>query len=337
MQTLIEDHEGQTESSAAGRITDRLPAWLASMLLHLIALLALALITFREPPQYRSELSLSDTANMDDDLELAEFKMDDLDDAPLLVAQPEIAAPVTEIPLEQIQATALSPTALPALDDAFLLGDGGSGRSGGGEKGTTSLFGLTAAGVKFVYVFDRSGSMTDEFSFVRRDGVPSQVTPLNLAKAELLRSLDQLNDQCRFQIIFYNSKPDPFGANVRALKADADEQGLYPSTDQMKTRAREFVGDIEGRGGTKHWEALEMAIKMQPNSVFLITDAQAKDDPSWNRMRGLATYCRKYKIKVNVIHFSEDERPRSTLARLSRATQGAHRFLDLKEIARATR
>src|SRR5438132_9686839 len=58
---------------------------------------------------------------------------------------------------------------------------------------STKLFGLEARGSKFVYVFDRSGSMGENRNL-----------PLRRAKEELLASLNDLNERQQFYIVFYN-------------------------------------------------------------------------------------------------------------------------------------
>ena len=70
---------------------------------------------------------------------------------------------------------------------------------------STSVFGVQAQGSRFVYVFDRSGSMAD---FRGR--------PLAAAKQELVRSLADLQDTNQFQIIFYNERPKIFRPRRRA-------------------------------------------------------------------------------------------------------------------------
>ena len=66
----------------------------------------------------------------------------------------------------------------------------------GGGKARIGMFGLWGEGYKFVYVFDRSGSMGG-------DGSAS----LKAVKAELLASLKNLDTVHQFQIIFYNHRP----------------------------------------------------------------------------------------------------------------------------------
>src|SRR5580700_453605 len=67
------------------------------------------------------------------------------------------------------------------------------------SEGKATLLGIEGKGSKFVYVFDRSGSM----------GVPAN-KPINRAKSELLRSIDALTEVQQFYIIFYNHEQKSF-------------------------------------------------------------------------------------------------------------------------------
>ena len=69
--------------------------------------------------------------------------------------------------------------------------------------------GAEGTGTKFVYVFDRSGSM---------EGYGGR--PLASAKHQLISSLTQLNDACQFQIIFYNEQPEIFRPDVGTPQAE---------------------------------------------------------------------------------------------------------------------
>lgn len=141
------------------------------------------------------------------------------------------------------------------LDATQLTGDG-IRRRGGRDGGTnTEVFGLTGSGSKFVYVFDRSGSM---------DGYGGR--PLRAAKLELTRSLDDLEPVHQFQIIFYNEKPKIF-----QLRPGTPE--LAWGDEESKQAARQFVQGIEANGSTKHLDALKLALGMGPDVVFFLTDA----------------------------------------------------------------
>ena len=106
-------------------------------------------------------------------------------------------------------------------------GAGGRGRGGGplGGRARTSLYGIEADGYKFIYVFDRSGSM----------GGSGKNTPLSSAKANLLASLESLGETHQFQIIFYNEKPTMF-----ALAGHPDKlvSATRPINRPLAVRAR---------------------------------------------------------------------------------------------------
>lgn len=123
-------------------------------------------------------------------------------------------------------------------------------------SGSTRVFGIDGSGSKFVYVFDRSSSMNGY-----------QGRPLRAAKSELIRSLQSLEKNHQFQVIFYNERPDvlnPFRpAPPRLLFGDA----------RGKLQAERFIRGISAQGGTRHFEPLRAALRMGPDVVFFLTDA----------------------------------------------------------------
>jgi hypothetical protein len=123
-----------------------------------------------------------------------------------------------------------------------------------GGLGRTSVYGLNGEGFKFVYVFDRSGSMGG-----------SGNRALNAAKAELLRSLADLGETHQFQIIFYNEEP-----SIMRLGGVAN---LMFANAQNKREAERFVQSITADGATQHEPALTAALRLSPDVVFFLTDA----------------------------------------------------------------
>ncbi|QDT74221.1 vWA domain-containing protein [Lacipirellula limnantheis] len=218
-------------------------------------------------------------------------------------------------------------------------GDGGSGTgSGGGHgagKGTgtgdgsgpghayTSMFGLAGEGGNFVYAFDRSQSMNSVFTY-QVDGDNSlTVTPLEAAKNELIRSLGDLNEGCRFQIVFYNDIAVMFGGSPT----------MYTANYANKELAKSFVYGMKAEANTNHSIALDNALQCHPDMIFLMTDGEAKDDLSPSEVRRLIRHCKKEKIKINVIHFCFEIRETCSLIQLAEGTGGQHRFITLRELA----
>jgi hypothetical protein len=131
----------------------------------------------------------------------------------------------------------------------MFLCDGVWGQERG--SGRTQVYGLEGQGTRFVYVFDRSLSMKG--------------AALAAAKRELIASLKKLDRVHQFQIVFYNERPKTMQPPAMTF---ADDNGLR--------QAESFVGGIVADGGTDHLAALKVALRMGPDVIFLLTDA---DEP----------------------------------------------------------
>jgi hypothetical protein len=188
-------------------------------------------------------------------------------------------------------------------------GLGFSVSSKGGGKARTGMFGLTGEGYKFVYVFDRSGSMGG-------DGSAS----LKAVKAELLASLKNLDTVHQFQIIFYNQRPVLFNPGGTPGK-------LAFATEQNKRAVERFLNSIEANGGTDHEAALRMAAAMKPDVIFFLTDG---DDPKLTPQQMDKIRDWMGGIHINIIEFGPAEQPEkdSFLKELARRVGGEYRYLD---------
>jgi len=189
----------------------------------------------------------------------------------------------------------------------------GSGSRGIGGKARTQVFGIPGEGYKFVYVFDRSGSMGG-----------SGRSALSAAKAELLASLASLEQTHQFQIIFYNDRPARFNPT-------GDPNRLVFANERNKTLAQRFVNSITAEGGTRHEEALIAAIKLHPDVIFFLTDA---DEPKlWPdqlaRINRLAAG-----ITIHAIEFGYGPQSDADnfLVRLARQNGGQHAYVDVSRL-----
>jgi hypothetical protein len=158
-----------------------------------------------------------------------------------------------------------SPVGIPSADQ--LPGTGGKGGrplGRGGDRGAeTQVFGVKGRGTRFVYVFDRSASMSVNSN-----------TPLNAAKRELIASLQSLDSVHQFQIVFYNHQP-----SVMNLFG-GQRPGLVFADDRGKKLAADYVGGVLAHGNTDHMPALRLALQMRPDVIFFLTDA---DPPELTR------------------------------------------------------
>ncbi|MDD4267170.1 MAG: hypothetical protein GXY25_04100 [Pirellulaceae bacterium] len=193
-------------------------------------------------------------------------------------------------------------------------GSVGGGTAGLQGKARVSVFGTSGEGFKFVYVFDRSSSMEG-----------SGRSPLAASKQELIASLDSLQDTHQFQIVFYNEEPTAFNPS--------GEQGrLAFATEQNKERARRFVGSVSAYGSTNHVRALEVAIKMQPDVIFFLTDA---DEPRLSARQLYELRRRAAGIQINAIEFGIGPKAGGDnfLARLARENGGEYAYRDITKFA----
>ena len=179
-------------------------------------------------------------------------------------------------------------------------------------KARTSLFGIVGEGYKFVYVFDRSGSMGG-----------SGRNALRAVKAEFLASLDSLDTVHQFQIVFYNEKPvlfNPSGTPGRLAFAN----------EQNKDRARRFIETIVPDGGTEHEDALRLAIKMRPDVIYFLTDA---DEPQLSRRQLNSIQRLAAGITIHAIEFGPGLKPagKSFLAVLAEENGGQYTYVDISK------
>lgn len=171
------------------------------------------------------------------------------------------------------------------------------------------FFGLEAPGERIVYVCDRSASMTE----------PAGV-PFAEAKRELLASLEALGPARQFHLIFYNERQslfEPPGGRGRPLFAD----------EGTLREVRRFVENTSAAGGTRHAQAIQTALRLTPDVVFLLTDADATHDLSADELDQLAE--RLGKARLMVVQFGGGGGHRSPrLARLAELSGGEYRVLE---------
>jgi len=181
-------------------------------------------------------------------------------------------------------------------------------------RARTSMFGVSGVGHKFVYVLDRSSSMGG-----------SGQKALRAVKAELVKSLKNLDTVHQFQIIFYNEKPvifNPSGTPGRLAFANRAN----------KDRAVRFVESITADGNTSHVDALKLAIRLHPDVIFFLTDG---DDPKLSRRELDQIQRMATGITLNTIEFGPGPKPeeKSFLATLAEENDGQYVYVDLSRYA----
>ncbi len=236
-------------------------SFLLSALCHLVALVLLALLSMSTNKGW-SDLQLF--AQMSDGFDAPAGGGDTLDDSlGQFHVEPEetaaAAGPVTifEASSALVASTSALESPLDALATGGLegtsIGDGsGTSLAGGGGDGSggAEFFGIGGKGGSFVYVVDVSGSMNEAGKHER-------------ARYELLRSIEHLNEDQRYYIIFYNDGWYPMAADKPVL-----------ATAKQVDRTRRWVNRVWPGGGTYPLEALLHALSLEPDAVYFLSDGR---------------------------------------------------------------
>jgi len=340
----------EPEEDSGELVLEYLPSWLVSLVFHLALVLLLALFVVGSNGGGGSKgiqleaTSGSDGGDNGDDMLSASLEMpSELASQQLVEAPPvdiaELATPTeTTQPIELLE-----PVKAPEAMTLAGAGDGDGGGSGDGEgtgeddglgdgvgngdSAKTAIFGLVEEAQNFVYVFDRSQSMNSTFSYTAEGKTVFSITPLVAAKAELVKSLEDLNPGNKFHIIFYNHESWVFDPGGRT-----SHRGLITLTPESRKRATGFVASVYGDGQTRHVPPLEMAIRMKPDVIYLLTDGEEKDDPSPDELARLRKL-NKGKARINVIQFVFAPGVQSALEDLAKENGGRHIYMNISQLA----
>jgi von Willebrand factor type A domain len=222
-------------------------------------------------------------------------------------------------PSEAIQRALPGPqtTGVGLVPGSGLGGGGGSGGGSGGGIGHgigpgTEFFGAREHGHSFAYVIDRSGSMALNSS-------------LEVAKRELLSSLNQLSPDARFAVIFYDLR-------ARVFTDPSGQHGMMPATAANKVRVRNELQTVEPFGGTDHMVALHTALGLKPEVIFFLTDADSMVDREVNV---ILTEAQGTRIQAVEFGRGTDLGTRTPLRRLATSTGGTYRFIDVTRFPRS--
>ena len=199
-------------------------------------------------------------------------------------------------------------------------GSGGGGGAGGGSGGGagrgigpgTQFFGARDHAHSFAYVIDCSGSMATRNS-------------LEVAKREMLSSINQLPPDAQFAVIFYNLQ-------TRILSDPQGRKGLMPATTGNKARVQTQLETIAPLGGTDHMSALREAFKLKPEVIFFLTDADLMTN---NDVNEILTEVGSTRIQAVEFGRGIELGQRTPLGRLATTTGGTYLYIDVSQFPRS--
>lgn len=295
---------------------DRVAGWLISLVIHCVVIVAMMAINWQG-----SLSGQDDNTGVDNGLpviiedDIAGISSEQSSIKPLKSTTAKVVTPaesgsetlpeITELPDTQIpqlkeltQSQGDAPTQL-AIDDKWSDFLASSGSTSGG---VASFFGLEASGSRFVYVVDYSGSMAGG--------------KLRAAKAEVLRSISQMDSGMEFLVVFYDNNYKAMPGNVLAY-----------ATDSNKLRYSSWVSSISGGGGTDPTGAMAYALSLKPDVIWLLSDGLFPD----KACDVIGSSNTGSRVVIHTIAFY-DNRGERQLRRIAEENRGGFRFVRPKDV-----
>jgi hypothetical protein len=228
----------------------------------------------------------------------------------LNILPPSILAPGHTVPSNTGAALATGISATSILE-SLTQNPPGTGMGNHTGEATVQMFGVNGKGSKFIYVLDRSESMSG-----RR---------LQMAKEELIRSVNSLGNHHQFNIIFYSGE--------WRLWQTGSGRRLPFATETEKQDAIQFINSITASGGTHHYRPLLEAIAHRPDVIFLLTDGESHDDLSPDQLDVIERTNSRFGqgAQINVIQFGGGgltESPSRALQELARQNNGGYQYVN---------
>ena len=294
--------------------------FLGSVLVHVAVVLILAFIVIQQsdPPQKVAIVSApieSDVALTETPLE-SESETLEQSEAPSEVATPDVSSVSAEV-------------SVPAVDvsvnvEGLVGGESGSSLADqmknamAGMSQTKSMqgaafFGLQATGNTFIYLVDNSPSM-------RRDNA------FDNARNEMIRSLMSMKPKQRFFMIM-------FGKEMQKLSFPGEPEitsPVYATPENVKKAVDWLQTTSVQKDGWPPSDALEVAIEMDPDAIFMLFDGATRADiPKFlervNRSNDIISE-NVPKVPIHVIHFFEEEHSKD-MQRIAKENLGTYRFV----------
>jgi len=267
-----DDHDDDDNRGGLSDWLRTAPAWLVSMLFHMVLILSLALMTLSSE-KVREELSMivnpseelepleEDVAELDVEVDIdAEDVTESLQVSDLQAFEPDVNAVAETIGVEDSPAEATLDAQIdvagPGMESLMEAIPGGGSELARMGK-VTKFFGTESSGSRIVFVVDNSNSMGQG--------------KLETALIEMYKAIEQLNEDQRFYIVFYSD-------TAYGLFHPSTEPRMVHATKANKARVRAWLGTIEMCLRTDAQEAIDLALKQYPDLMYLLGDGAIFDN-----------------------------------------------------------
>ena len=257
------------------RASRAVPSWLVSFCLHVLVIVTLALFTFGQ--QLRESISLSALATqspvISEDIQVDFSSLSSGNKFADLTDQVQIEGAQNDLELDTELATLDGVGQVMAGKDDRMDGSEfvGVGRDGAAQQmldleeaatraaqSRANFFGLSARGNSFVFVLDCSGSMGGERWL--------------LTVQELLRSLRSLDKDTMFLVMLYS------GDTWAMFNTRPADTFLIPASKENVDKLEVWLSRQFPNGPTFPMRAMSVALQVNPDAVFLLSDGEFQDD-----------------------------------------------------------
>lgn len=184
---------------------------------------------------------------------------------------------------------------------------GGIGQTGAGSSGGPPMFmGLEGKGTNHVFIVDRSGSMGSR-------GIKK--TRLRGAQDHMIKFISGMRADAAFSVLFYGSRLE------KLPPADT----LIPANATNRNMAISWINSKRTQGGTIPMPALEAAIKMKPDTIWFLADAQFPRHPD------ILSYVKKHKGNIRINCYAIDSYSGSIMDQIAKETGGRARRVSSRD------
>ena len=183
------------------------------------------------------------------------------------------------------------------------IGNSDSGAGDGKGTGEFKFFGLPPMGDRVVYICDASRSMNHSHPLPAR-------TRFNRVKLELVKTVGEMQPEQKFFLMFFNDDAIPMPAN-RMMEATPATQQAY----------LQWMVGVRAEGRTNPVNALLLALQLQPDTIFLLTDG---DLPP--KVSQVVARANQGRVTIHTIGFGE-ENGAKILKEIAEQNGGEYRFI----------
>ncbi len=291
-------------------------AFVTSFAFHVVVLLIVASIAFTIGKDSHGVMLDADIGNTDevgfDQMDLVTVESPGI---PQEVTPPEPMTAPSLSKLEVASFVATKPADSGASLDASLASsstDLGSGGSGNGsvadalsapmKKSGAAFFGAYAEGKRFIFVLDSSRSMLQDDRWT-------------YACNQLIDSLNGLQPEQEFYVICFDIQTS-YLFNIPPSRVQ-----YFKPDDKTLPRVKRWLRSHELGRATMPGEALQNALALHPDAIFLLSDGELQDN-SVGMLRTINGFSSNYRqIPIHTVHLFSDE-GRETLKLIARENSG---------------